>query len=238
MTTRSPDLKTLAQQATEAAKLATEAATEAEAAIAARNDAALALDKTAKQTRMTAIVIAAVAVLTLGVGALGWFRASGHLSQAAEVQASASASFVENLMDMNAALDEMKAASTAAQDQANQHQGSVEALIAQLDQRLADLTREAMAAQQDAASANAPVAAAAPDQCGDMLIALAEVELNLTRQLAELPMAVAAPDMTPGARPEAAAPPAPAPAPAQPAASRPAPVLRSAPPPPNPFSFP
>ena len=94
-------------------------------------------------------------------------------------------------------------------------------MIAQLDQRLADLTREAMAAQQDAASANAPVAAAAPDQCGDMLIALAEVELNLTRQLAELPMAVAAPDMTPGARPEAAAPPAPAPAPAQPAASRP-----------------
>ena len=77
MTTRSPDLKTLAQQATEAAKLATEAATEAEAAIAARNDAALALDKTAKQTRMTAIVIAAVAVLTLGVGALGWFSRLG-----------------------------------------------------------------------------------------------------------------------------------------------------------------
>lgn len=221
-------LQDATQAALDAAELATEAAHEAEAAIAARNEAAEALSLTAKHTRWLVLGTAAGAVLALAAGGAFWVRASGHLQQAAEVQATATAGFVENLMQMNDALDRMQGAILAAQVQAEQNEGSFEALIARLDQRLQDMARD-----------EGPVPAATDatgGQCTDLLVALAEVELNLTRQMADLMVPSPAPSQ-PAPAPVVGPAPVSAAAPARP--PRPAaPAPRPAPPPPNPFSFP
>ncbi len=221
-------LQDATQVALDAAQLATEAAHEAEAAIAARNQAAEALSLTARHTRLLVLGTAAGAVLALAGGGVFWVRASSHLQQAAEVQATATAGFVENLMQMNDALDRMQGATLAAQAQAEQNEGSIDALIARLDQRLQALARDV--------GPGAAATHATGGQCTDLLVALAEVELNLTRQMANLvvpspPPAQPAPNPVAGPAPVSASASA---GPPRPAVSAP----RPAPPPPNPFSFP
>lgn len=217
-------LQDVTEQALQAAQLATEAAHEAEAAITARNDAAVALGKTAQQTRIVAMGTAAAAVIMLAMGGVFWARAASHLSQAAEVQASATAGFVENLMQMNDALDQMQAVIASSQEQAVKAEQSMDVVIARLDQRLAELAQDMgerlLSTEQDAAPNSA------------LLVALAEVELNLTRQLAALPLA---PQATPPAPSASTSPP---PSPAAPRQTAARPTARTAPPPPNPFRFP
>lgn len=217
-------LQEITQHALDAAQLATEAAHEAEAAISARNEAAQALNKTAQQTRWLAMGTAAGALVVMTIGGLFWARASTHLEQAAEVQATASASFVENVMLMNDTLEQVQDVILAAQGHADRNEASLNALIARLDQRLEEITR--------APGVNGDREAALPNQCPDLLLALAEIELNLTRQLADLTI-VPSPVVPPAADPVAV--PASRPAPRT---TAPQPVARPAPPRPNPFRFP
>ena len=221
-------IEEITKQALDAAQLATEAAHEAEAAIAARNEAAQALNRTAQQTRWLLTGAAAGAVLVLVAGGLFWARASGNLHDAAAVQAAATAGFVENLMQMNDALDHMQGVIAEARAQASETDASLNTLILQLDQRLEDagLTLREAAAR----------AAGNGMECPDLLVSLAEVELNLARRLDGLVATASAvsqppPAAVPEARPRAATPRPPA----QPA---PPPARRTAPAEPNPFRFP
>ena len=230
--TTASDLPEIATQALEAAQLATEAAHAAEAAIEARNEAAQSLGKVARYTQWLTIAMAASAALVLIMGGLFWMRASSHLSEAAEVQASATAGFVENLMQMNDALSQMQQVIEDATAFVDQNENSVAALIARLDQRLEDVVRD-VAAGLEAAEPAAPGHSA-------VLLALAEVEQTLSRQIADL----AAVSRTAQAQPPASAnlqtPARPAPPPAattQPRRATPPATQRPAPAP-NPFRFP
>lgn len=221
-------LQDIARKAIEAAQLATEAAHEAETAIAARNEAAQALSRTARHTQWLALGAATGAVIVLALGALFWTRASSHLAQAAEVQASATASFIENLMQMNTALDHMQQVIDTSAALADRNEQEVAVLIARLDQRLGDIVQDA--------DRRGDLPQAAQSDPSEVLIALAEVELRLSRQIADL--VTSAPPVVPPA-PQAA--PAPASPIQQPPASRPAPRAASRPAPPapvNPFSYP
>jgi hypothetical protein len=220
-------LQDVTEQALQAAQLATEAAHEAEAAIAARNDAAVALGKTAQLTRLMAMGTAAASVLMLALGGVFWARSASNLSQAAEVQASASAAFVENLMQMNDALTKLEAVMTASQANVESAQASLDVVIAQLDQRVEGLVQE-VGEKLTSVDADTP-------QNSAILVALAEVELNLTRQLADMTLAPRA-SASPATLPAAVAP-APAAVKTPPAAPRPT-SARTAAPPPNPFRFP
>jgi len=201
-------LQEIAKQALEAAQLATEAAQEAEAAIGARNEGALALGKVAQQGRWLAMAAAGVSVLVLALGA----------------------GFIESLMQMNGALNDMKAVLGEVQAQADHREGAFDVLIARLDQRLEEIVIEAAARSEDGE--------AQQSQLPDLLVALAEVELNLTRQLADLgriaPQATLLPQTA-----SAPAQVAPAPAAAAPARAAARPAARpAAAPQPNPFRFP
>jgi hypothetical protein len=220
-------LQDVTEQALQAAQLATEAAHEAEAAITARNEAAVALGKTAQQTRLLAMGSAAASVLMLALGGVFWARSASNLSQAAEVQASASAAFVENLMQMNDALTKLETVMAASQANVENAQASLDVVIAQLNQRVEGLVQE-VGEKLTSVEADTP-------QNSAILVALAEVELNLTRQLADLTLAPRA-SASPAAAPVAAAP-APAAVKAPPAAPRQT-TARPAAPPPNPFRFP
>lgn len=225
-------LQEIARKAVDAAQLATEAAHEAEAAIAARNEAAQALGKTARQTQWLSLGAVAGSILILASGGLFWARASSHLGQAAEVQAAATAGFIENLVQMNTALDQMQQVIDASTDAMNRSEQEVAVLIARLDQRLGDVAQD-FAGRLDLTEAASPAPA-------EVLIALAELEMRLSRQISDLvvpaPAAVAS-----AVKPQQSADSA-SPTPSQQArnsraVSRPAP--RPAPPPqPNPFSFP
>lgn len=219
-------LNDIIEKALDAAQLATEAAHEAEVAISARNEVVQALSKTARQTRQIALGAAAGAMLVLVVGGLLSARASNHLSQAAEVHASATASFVENLMLLNDALDQIQHTIDGTALAADRSQAEVNTLVARLDQRLEDIAREFAGSLE---SSGSPAS-----NSTDLLLVLAEIEANLSQQLASLAL-----------RPQAA--PLPAqqtatatPQPAQPARStRPAPRPASRPEAPaNPFRFP
>lgn len=224
------DLPEIATQALEAAQLATEAAHAAEAAIEARNEAAQSLGKVARYTQWLTIAMATSATLVLIMGGLFWMRASSHLSQAAEVQASATAGFVENLMQMNDALSQMQLVIEDATAFVDQNENSVAALIARLDQRLEDVVRDVAAGLETAAPA-------APGQAA-MLLALAEVEQTLGRQIADLATLTRAAEAPAAANLQT--PPRPAPPPAaatQPRRTTPPATQRPAPAP-NPFRFP
>lgn len=223
-------LQDVTEQALQAAQLATEAAHEAEAAITARHEAAMALNKTAKQTRILALGAAGLAVVMFGLGGVLWARASSNLSENAEVQASATASFVENLMMMNDTLTKLEAVVDRSEQNVEKTEAALDVVIARLDQRLESLLQE-MGEKLTTAELDAP-------QSNALLMALAEVELNLTRQLAELSLAprAAVPAQAP-AGPQVATTPAPTKAPAPRSAPR-ATSARTSPPPPNPFRFP
>ncbi|MCH8467575.1 MAG: hypothetical protein LAT78_13540 [Roseinatronobacter sp.] len=223
-------LQEIAKQALEAAQLATEAAQEAEAAIGARNEGALALGKVAQQGRWLAMAAAGASVLVLALGAAFWMRGASHLREVASVQATAAAGFIESLMQMNGALNDMKAVLGEVQAQADHREGAFDVLIARLDQRLEEIVIEAAARSEDGE--------AQQSQLPDLLVALAEVELNLTRQLADLgriaPQATLLPQTA-----SAPAQVAPAPAAAAPARAAARPAARpAAAPQPNPFRFP
>ncbi len=218
-------LQEIAKQALDAAQLATEAAQEAEAAIGARNDAAAALGKVAQQTRLLAMGAAGASALVLVLGGVFWMRSSAHLREVTDVQATATAGFIENLMQMNAALDEMQIIMLDVQAQAEHRQEAFDTVIARLDQRMEEIVIEAAARAENSETQ--------ATQFPDFLVALAEVELNLSRQMADLarstPQATLLPQAT--AQPPVA-PPAPVRATARPA-PRPAAAAQ-----PNPFRFP
>ncbi len=224
-------LQEIAKQALDAAQLATEAAQEAEAAIGARNDAAAALGKVAQQTRLLAMGAAGASALVLMLGGVFWMRSSAHLREVTDVQATATAGFIENLMQMNAALDEMQTIILDVQAQAEHREEAFNTVIARLDQRMEEIVIEA--------ATRAETSETQATQFPDFLVALAEVELNLSRQIVDLarstpqttllPLAAPLPQAT--AQPQVA-PPAPARATARPA-PRPAAAAQ-----PNPFRYP
>jgi hypothetical protein len=196
-------LQEIAKQALDAAQLATEAAQEAEAAIGARNEAAAALGKVAQQTRWFAMGAAGASALVLVLGGVFWMRSSAHLREVTSVQATATAGFIENLMQMNIALDEIKTLALDVKAQAEHRQDAFDVVIARLDQRLEDVVIEATARGEDT-EAHAM-------QFPDFLVALAELELNLSRQIADIARgAPQAPLLPQAAAAAASVPPAPA----------------------------
>jgi hypothetical protein len=227
MTDTSQDPADAARRALDAAQAALDAAHEAEAALAARSDTAQAMGKTARFTALLAgsAMVAALA-LTLG-GGLMWFKAAADMRDATEVQAAAAAAFVERLGAFNLALDRMDAAVLAAEGHAADADDTLDTLLARVDERLMALASAAEAASRPDAQPSAPI-----DQLrSDILVALAEVELSLTRTLGTV--SIAPPPQT--AAPAPAIPPAPAAAPR----TRPAPRAEAPrAPATNPFRFP
>lgn len=232
MTDSTTDQAQAVRHALDAAQLATEAAHEAEAAIAARSEAAQTLSRVAKQTQWLSMGAAVGACLVLVGGGLFWARASTHLSQAAEVQSLASASFVENVTQMREGILEMRAVIEDAGALAEVQRQDVAALVALLDQRLEDLVNY-RASNAVADSAEPPT---------DLLVALIEVERNLTQAIGRMACAApaTAPQAAPAATPASAAAPAATPSPARPwsAPARPAQAASRPAPQPNPFRFP
>jgi len=248
--TTHPPASEAVSRALEAAQLATDAAHEAEAVILARAEATAAMDRTARRSTILAGVAGGAALISLLAGTAIWWRAAGDLRDAAAVQASASAAFVERLAEMNSALDRMEAAElalTAGED-------SLAAGLAQIAQMLtARLPEPAADADADVtadvtAGADLPGADRFTMQIdalrADILAAIAEAEMSMAERMVQLaatmPATPPAATLVPRPSPVAGASGAgTAPAATRPA-TRPEGAARRAAPPaqPNPFRYP
>jgi len=189
MTDRAPPEDPIAaavRRALDAAQAATDAAHEAEAVIAARSDAAQAMARTARKSGLLAGVAAVASLLMIAGSGAMWLKASGNLRDGAEVQAAAAAGFVERVGEFNGALNRMDVAVAAAQTHAANAETLLDALLAQVDERLMALASAAEAAMRSDADTQVQETASAAqfDKLrADLLVAIAEVELSLTRRL-------------------------------------------------------
>ena len=198
-------------RALDAAQVATDAAHEAEAVLTARSDAATAIDRTAKRTALLAGVAGGASLLALMAGAAIWYKTSGDLQTAAEVQATAAAAFVERLAEMNAALDRMDGAIDATEAKTATENGRLDHLIAMLDERLpSEQDRQAaapatLALTGDASSLDPQLASLR----ADILAAIAEAELSMAERLMQAERPSGASEPTAGIAPPVAARPSP-----------------------------
>ena len=213
-------------KALEAATLATEAAHEAEAVLTARSDAAQSMDRIARRSSLLAAVAGGSAVLILMLGGLLWLRSSADLRDAGDVQAAASAAFVERLTEMNSALDRLDRIILSVEQENGTATSTMAALVAQLDSHIAQI----MTGQDSAPLTDQAVIDQIERLRVDMVEALAETQITLTERLTAPPVAAAA---------QAQPPKAPVKNPPT-EASAPKPAKRPAPPRPetNPFRFP
>jgi hypothetical protein len=246
--TTHPPASEAVSRALEAAQLATDAAHEAEAVILARAEATAAMDRTARRSTILAGVAGGAALISLLAGTAIWWRAAADLRDAAAVQASASAAFVERLAEMNSALDRMEAAElalTAGED-------SLAAGLAQIAQmltaRLPEPAADAGVTADVTAGADLPGADRFTMQIdalrADILAAIAEAEMSMAERMVQLaatmPATPPAATLVPRPSPVAGASGAgTAPAATRPA-TRPEGAARRAAPPaqPNPFRYP
>jgi hypothetical protein len=226
-------------RALDAAQVATDAAHEAEAVLTARSDAATAMDRTAKRTALMAGVAGGASFLALVTGTAIWFKTSGDLQTAAEVQATAAAAFVERLAEMNAALDRMDGTIDAAEAKTAAENGRLDHLIAMLDERLPveqeqqATTPAALALTGDAMKLDPQLASLR----ADILAAIAEAELSMAERLMQTGRATGGSEGAAAVAPTVAA----RPLPLLPAAPTVKPVARPKPPKAqavNPFRFP
>ncbi|MGP9805040.1 hypothetical protein [Paracoccus sp. NSM] len=219
-----PELDSAMDQALKAAAAATDAAHEAEAVLAARTDAAQATARTARRMGWLAAVTGAAAlVMALIAGGALW-RASASLSNAAEIQAAATAALVERVTELNGALDRM-----------DETVARAEVLTDRLDRPAP------VAAPVSTAPAATPDDATIERLRIDILAAIAAAERALLDRLAQNPPAPP-PAPAPAASASAAAPATRQSEARRPAAARPnaRPAARATPRPaePNPFRFP
>jgi flagellar hook-length control protein FliK len=216
-------------RALEAATAATEAAHEAEAVLAARSEAALAMGRLARRSGLMAGVAGAAAILGLGLGGLLWLRASADLREAAELQAAASAVFVERLAEMNGALDRLDGGVLALEAGTGAVEGRLAALITDIETGLAE-ARNAPAPTPD------PALIERIDRLrADMIEAIAETQIAIAQQTLPAPAPALTPTPAQTAATPAAAKPATPPKPRpQPAKPRPAKPKQDT----NPFRFP
>jgi hypothetical protein len=210
-------------QALSAAALATDAAHEAEAAIAARNEAAQSMARVARRATWATGLAGGGAVLVLALGGLVWMRNSADLRLAADVQAAASAAFVERIADMNRALDRMDLSITAQEAETRNLETRITALMLDMQTELLRQTREQIAAQP---SANEPLTPQIERLSEQIIAAITASEMNIAERIMRLP--------TPAPTPVATAQ-----TPRTEARSTPRPAARpAAAPAPNPFRFP
>ena len=175
--TDTPDpLNAAIDRALAAARAATDASQEAEAALAARAEITAALTRATRRIGWFAACAAGAATLVIGGGAALWLRSSGDLRQTTELHAATAAAFVERLAEMNGALDRMDAAITRA-EAANT---AAEARLADLESRID--TRLQTVAQ--AMQGDATLVARIDTLRADLLAAVAEVDLSVNRTLA------------------------------------------------------
>ncbi|MCD1625102.1 hypothetical protein K7H22_03725 [Seohaeicola saemankumensis] len=226
-------------RALDAAQAATDAAHEAEAVLTARSDAATAMERTAKRTALMAAVAGGASLLALVAGSAIWFKTSGGLQTAAEVQATAAAAFVERLTELNAALDRMDGAIDATEVRTATENGRLDQLIAMIDERLPALQEQQTAASAalvltgDAMSLDPQLASLR----ADILAAIAEAELSMAERLMQAGRATGGSVAAASVAPDVAA----RPSPLLPATPTEKPVARPKPPKAqavNPFRFP
>ena len=195
------DMDEAIARALDAATAATEAAHEAEAVLAARSEAAVAMNRIARRSGLMAMAAGGAAILGLGLGALLWLRASADLREAAELQAAASAVFVERLAEMNGALDRLDQGTMGLDAGTVAMESRLSALVEQIDTGLAEM-------QGAPAPAADPALIERIDQLrADMIEAIAETQISIAQHLQAAPVAgpalIAAPAATQTAAPQA-----------------------------------
>lgn len=168
-------------RALEAASAATEAAHEAEAVLSARSEAALAMGRLARRSGVMAAIAGGAALVGLVLAGLTGFRASADLREAAEVQAAASAAFVERLAEMNGALDRLDGGVLALGTGTGAVEGRLSALIAEIEAGLFAM-QNAPEPEPDAALAERIDRLRA-----DMIEAIAETQIALAQQIVPTP---------------------------------------------------
>lgn len=222
----------------EAAQAATDAAHEAEAVLAARSDAAQAMDRIVKRTTLMTVLIGSASAMVLVVGGMVWLRSVSDLRIAAQVQTEAAAADVIRLTEFNAALDQLDASLTVLTQQES-------ALKARLDQ-LSDLHANQVADLKNRADDAAETSAqdASSDSItmqleklrADLLAAIAEAELSMAERLIQFSqtLPIAAPATVPRPSPLAAPQVTPQPKPRSPRTSLPGTANQTA----NPFRYP
>ena len=217
-------------RALDAAAAATDAAHEAEAVLAARSEAALSMDRTARRSGWLAALAGGASVLVLVLGGLLWLRTSADLRDAGAVQAAASVAFVERLAEFNAALDRLDLMGTETQTASKSAQAEMTALVGKLDARLDEL----MALSTTPPATDQALATQIDTLRTDMIEAIAETQLSIAEHMGVTPVQAPVAPVPAAASRQVSPPVAAAPSTAKKPAPRPTPAAQ----PINPFRYP